>query len=152
MRLLGVVTNLKHRAILMLTYSAGLRLSEVVRLKVEDIDEERHMIHIRGAKGRKDRYTLLSNMALEALHQYWETCHPKIWLFPGPKTIVILPPAPWKRFWRMLVRRQESQNILLSTPCGIVLPLIYLRVAQTYAIFRSCWGIRAQELQKYTLM
>ncbi len=86
MRLLGVVTNLKHRAILMLTYSAGLRVSEVVRLRVEDIDEERHMIHIRGAKGRKGRYTLLSSVALEALHQYWQTCHPKIWLFPGPKT------------------------------------------------------------------
>ncbi|PIU23307.1 MAG: integrase [Chloroflexi bacterium CG08_land_8_20_14_0_20_45_12] len=70
----------------MLTYSAGLRVSEVVRLKVEDIDEERHMIHIRGAKGQKDRYTLLSNVALQALHQYWETCHPKSWLFPGSKT------------------------------------------------------------------
>lgn len=56
-RLLEVVDNPKHRAIMFLTYSAGLRLGEVVRLKVEDIDSDRHLIHIRQSKGRKDRYT-----------------------------------------------------------------------------------------------
>jgi len=54
-RLLSSVNNIKHKAILMLTYSAGLRVGEVVRLKVEDIDAQRKLIHIRGAKGRKDR-------------------------------------------------------------------------------------------------
>jgi integrase/recombinase XerD len=59
--ILSSVDNLKHRTILMLVYSAGLRVGEVVRLKPEDIDSKRMLIHLKGVKGRKDRYTLLSN-------------------------------------------------------------------------------------------
>jgi site-specific recombinase XerD len=50
--------NIKHKAILMLAYSVGLRVSEVVKLRVQDIDTKRNMIHIKGAKGREDRYTV----------------------------------------------------------------------------------------------
>lgn len=85
LRLLEVVENPKHRAIMLLTYSAGLRLGEVVRLRVEDIDSARRLIHIRGAKGRKDRYTILSQVALEALRIYFKRYHPEKWLFPGAK-------------------------------------------------------------------
>ncbi|MEM2900355.1 MAG: site-specific integrase [Thermoplasmata archaeon] len=81
MRLLSVVTNIKHKAILMLTYSAGLRVSEVVKLKPEDIDAERKLIHIRGAKGRKDRYTLLSEIALETIRRYIKEYGESKWLF-----------------------------------------------------------------------
>ncbi|MCG2757458.1 MAG: tyrosine-type recombinase/integrase, partial [Desulfobacteraceae bacterium] len=63
-KILSSVDNIKHRAILMLVYSAGLRVGEVVRLKPEDIDSQRMLIHIKGAKGRKDRYTILSGTAL----------------------------------------------------------------------------------------
>ncbi len=77
------VANLKHRAILMLTYSAGLRVSEVVRLKVENIDTHRGLILVRNAKGRKDRCTLLSNIALAAVRRYLDEYNPKCWLFPG---------------------------------------------------------------------
>ena len=66
-KILFAPSNIKHKAILMLTYSAGLRVGEVVKLKVEDIDRERKLIHIKEAKGRKDRYTLLSDIALETL-------------------------------------------------------------------------------------
>ncbi len=84
-KILNSVDNLKHRAILMLTYSAGLRVGEVVRLKIEDIDGKRMLIHIKGAKGRKDRYTLLSEKALEILRQYWRKYKPEKWLFGGAK-------------------------------------------------------------------
>ncbi len=84
-RIFESVNNIKHKAILMLAYSAGLRVSEVVRLKVQDIDAKRNMIHIKGAKGRKDRYTILSKVALEVLREYWRVYQPKDWLFPGPK-------------------------------------------------------------------
>jgi len=84
-RLLDSVRNRKHRAILMLVYSAGLRESEVVRLKLEDIDVERRLIHIKGSKGRKDRYTLLSSVALEALRDYYRFYRPRKWLFPGKR-------------------------------------------------------------------
>ena len=66
-KILTSIDNLKHKAVLMLVYSAGLRVGEVVRLKTEDIDSNRKLIHIKGAKGRKDRYTLLSEKALEIL-------------------------------------------------------------------------------------
>jgi len=77
--------NIKHKAILMLTYSAGLRVSEVVKLKVEDVDAERKLIHVKGAKGRKDRYTILSDKALKTLNLYLKTYQPKNWLFSGAK-------------------------------------------------------------------
>lgn len=67
----------------MLVYSAGLRVGEVVRLKPEDIDSKRMLIHIKGAKGRKDRYVMLSETALEILREYWRQYKPKTWLFEG---------------------------------------------------------------------
>jgi site-specific recombinase XerD len=82
-RLLSSVANVKHKAILMLAYSAGLRVGEVVRLNIEDIDAQRKLIHVRGAKGRKDRYTILSDVAIETLNLYLRTYQPKKWLFHG---------------------------------------------------------------------
>ena len=84
-KILSSVDNLKHKAILMLVYSAGLRVGEVVKLKPEDIDSKRMLIRIKGAKGRKDRYTLLSEMALEILRKYWRDYKPDKWLFEGAK-------------------------------------------------------------------
>ena len=85
LRLLDAVENPKHRAIMLVTYSGGLRLGEVVRLRVEDIDPDRNLIHIRQGKRRKDRYTMLSQFALEALRTYVRKYKPKLWLFPGAK-------------------------------------------------------------------
>jgi site-specific recombinase XerD len=82
-QILSSMSNIKHRAILMLIYSAGLRVSEVVKLKPEDIDAKRKLIHIKDAKGRKDRYTILSDVALEALREYQEKYKPEKWLFIG---------------------------------------------------------------------
>ncbi|GIO31802.1 hypothetical protein J2TS6_29430 [Paenibacillus albilobatus] len=81
--LLKSVINLKHRAILSLVYSAGLRISEAVHLKVRDLDVERGIIHIRQSKGRKDRYTVLSPTAYKLLEQYIRIEEPETWLFPG---------------------------------------------------------------------
>ncbi|MGB6338299.1 MAG: transposase [Candidatus Aminicenantaceae bacterium] len=81
--LFSVMKNLKHRAILMLIYSSGLRLREASHLKVSDIDSKRMVLRIRQGKGRKDRYTLLSTLALEVLRKYWRHCRPKEWLFEG---------------------------------------------------------------------
>lgn len=84
-KILSSVDNLKHKAILILVYSAGLRVGEVVKLKPEDIDSERKLIHVKGSKGRKDRYTLLSAKALEILRGYWRKYKPEKWLFEGAK-------------------------------------------------------------------
>ena len=83
LRVLGSLENRKHRAILMLIYSAGLRVGEAVRLRLEDIDEGRGMIHLHGAKGRKDRYTLLSDVALAVLREYCRQYAPRDFVFEG---------------------------------------------------------------------
>jgi integrase/recombinase XerD len=83
--LLSVMENLKHRALLTITYSAGLRVSEAAKLKVTDIDSKRMMVRVQQGKGRKDRYSILSQTALELLRQYWRHYRPKDWLFEGQK-------------------------------------------------------------------
>lgn len=82
-RFLGAVRNRKHLAILSVAYSAGLRVSEVVRLRLEDLDRERGLIQVRGGKGRKDRCTLLSSTALALVDAWLEGADPGLWLFPG---------------------------------------------------------------------
>ena len=79
----SVTHNVKHRAILMLIYSSGLRVSEAARLKISDIDSKRMVLRIRQSKGKKDRYTILSTVALEALRKYWLQYRPKEWLLPS---------------------------------------------------------------------
>jgi len=86
-RLLASVGNTKHIAVLMLVYSAGLRVSEVVNLRPDDLDEERGLIRVRGGKGRKDRYTVLSNVAMQAVKAYQSSYPTGPWLFPGAEPI-----------------------------------------------------------------
>lgn len=82
-RIFDGVSNEKHKTLLMLVYSAGLRVGEVVKLRIEDIDNERKMIHIRGGKGKKDRYTILSDVVWNALQTYWRLFQPREWMFEG---------------------------------------------------------------------
>ena len=84
-RVIKLVTNIKHKALIMIIYSAGLRLSEVLNLRITDIDSKRMQVFVRQAKGRKDRYTLLSKKTLSVLRQYIKELHPKKWLFEGAK-------------------------------------------------------------------
>ncbi|WP_020538193.1 tyrosine-type recombinase/integrase [Lewinella cohaerens] len=82
-RLLEAVSNLKHRCILMLIYSGGLRLSELTNLQLKDINYDRRQVFIDSGKGKRDRYTLLSENCLQALQTYLKKYQPKLWLFEG---------------------------------------------------------------------
>jgi integrase/recombinase XerD len=82
--LFGAIKNLKHRAILMTIYSAGLRVSEALHLKLTDIDSQRMMIRVEHGKGNKDRYTLLGKRNLDILREYWKKYRPQDWLFCNP--------------------------------------------------------------------
>ena len=86
-RLLHCIDNLKHRVILKTIYSAGLRVGEAIRLKPEHIesDPSRMVIRVEQGKGRKDRYTVLSEYLLHELRAYWIEYKPTCWLFPGQK-------------------------------------------------------------------
>jgi integrase/recombinase XerD len=83
LRFLAAVPSLKHRTALMTAYAAGLRVSEVVHLKITDIDSSRMLIRIEQGKGGRDRYIMLSPQLLVVLRAYWRETRPVHWLFPG---------------------------------------------------------------------
>jgi site-specific recombinase XerD len=83
MDLIKNIENIKHRTMIMTGYSAGLRVSEIVGLKLKNIDSKRMMIHIQGAKGKKDRMVPLSKILLESLRSYFLLYTPKEYLFEG---------------------------------------------------------------------
>lgn len=84
-QLFGVISNLKHKALLALLYSAGLRIGEALNLTPEAIDSKRMLIRIEHAKGNKDRYSLLSESFLILLRDYYKQYKPKTYLFEGQK-------------------------------------------------------------------
>jgi site-specific recombinase XerD len=77
--------NIKHKAILMTIYSAGLRISESINLKFKDIDSDRMQIRVEQGKGKVDRYSLLSERTLNILREYYKQYRPTVWLFEGVK-------------------------------------------------------------------
>lgn len=85
------IENLKHKAILMIGYGCGLRVSEVVNLEMDCIDRKRMLIHIKNGKGAKDRMVVLSTNVLKTLEQYARQHRPKKYLFNGQKAIRYTP-------------------------------------------------------------
>ena len=83
LKIIDVTLNVKHKTLLALTYSAGLRISEALNMKPADIDSNRMLIHVKNAKGKKDRYTLLSAKVLLLLREYYSIYKPKVYLFEG---------------------------------------------------------------------
>jgi site-specific recombinase XerD len=99
-RLLASTATLRERALLMTTYGGGLRVSEVVRLRVSDIDAERGVIRVEQGKGRKDRYTLLGPRLLAELRHYWQVYRPvQPWLFPQRSKSVPLDPSTAQKLY-----------------------------------------------------
>ncbi len=86
-RLLDAAPSLKYKAALSVAYGAGLRASEVVSLKLADVDSTRMVIRVEQGKGRKDRYAILSDHLLDLLRAYWKASRPKGWLFPGQNPV-----------------------------------------------------------------
>ena len=84
-RLLEAMRCPKHRAVAMVLYSGGLRVGEALRLRLQDIDSERGVIHVRDGKGRKDRLVMLADITLKELREYARVERPHHWLFPGAR-------------------------------------------------------------------
>ena len=103
----------------MLIYSAGLRVSEVVKLKLGDIDTERKLIYIKGGKGRKDRYTILSDTAMDTIGLYMNANNPEKWLFLGKKENTHLTIRCVEKIFEDAVKRagitKEGNHILSSS-------------------------------------
>jgi integrase/recombinase XerD len=114
-RFFAAIANLKHRAILMTAYAAGLRVSEVTRLRVEDIDSQRMVIHVRG-KGQKDRYVMLSPRLLEILRTYWKAVRPRNYLFPGADpNAPITPDSVWQVCGRACHKAGLGKHVTVHT-------------------------------------
>ena len=107
-RLFTVTTNRKHRALLMTTYAAGLRASEVTRLRIKDIDSGRKCIRVDQGKGRKDRYLPLAPHLLVQLREYWRQQRPPQWLFPGSR---IDKPMSRDAAWQIYVKARDKAGI-----------------------------------------
>jgi len=82
-RIIAAPRNIKHRALLGMTYGSGLRVSEAVRVRIADLDRGRMMLRVEQGKGRKDRYTVLSGAALKLLEELWRAQRPADYLFAG---------------------------------------------------------------------
>ncbi|PYR46359.1 MAG: integrase [Acidobacteria bacterium] len=113
-RIFAHAPNLKHRTMLMTTYAAGLRLNEVLHLRVADIDSARMTIRVEQGKGGKDRYTVLSRRLLETLRSYWAIARPLPWLFPLLETGQPLHPTALQRAYQ-----QAKLHAGITKPGGI---------------------------------
>jgi integrase/recombinase XerD len=141
-RIITGTANLKHRCMLMLAYSAGLRVSEITALKISDIDSDRMSIYIRRAKGKKDRVVALSEILLVELRKYFLQYHPKIYLFEGvggEQYAVRSLQQVFKDAKEKAGIRQPGAYIA----CGIVMRRIFLKPGRISGSSRNYWGITA---------
>ena len=113
-RILEAATDLRHKTLLMTTYAAGLRVSELCRLRVKDIDSDRNGIRVEQGKGAKDRYTLLSPHLLKQLRTYWRTYRPEDWMFVHRNGT---DPLPVGTAQKIFYRARDKANI--RKRCGI---------------------------------
>lgn len=129
----------KYRLFFMTIYAAGLRISEASHLKLNDIDSKRRQIRVRQGKGKKDRYTILSEKLLGELRNYWRWQRPLHWLFPSDKT----PDKPIdhstaRRLFTEAKKKPVLKKTSLCTPCVIVLPPICWKPVMIYLPSRNC--------------
>jgi site-specific recombinase XerD len=141
-RLFEAVKNLKHRMVLMSCYSAGLRISEAVHLKANDIDSQRMQIRVEQGKGKKDRYTLLSTTLLEELRRYWKLYHPHEWLFAGRIPGKALTVSGVQRTFVQAKKKLGSPRMYLFIRCATALLLTFWSRAPIYLLSNSCWVIQ----------
>jgi integrase/recombinase XerD len=107
-RLIEAAPGPKYKAMFAAAYGAGLRVSEVVALKVNDIDSPRMLIRVEQGKGRKDRYAMLSPQLLELLRDWYSITRPKVWLFTGPDPML---PLTTRQFTRAVHAAAEVAQI-----------------------------------------
>lgn len=113
-RLIAHAPNPKHHAMLLTTYAAGLRLTEVLHLRVADVDSARMTLRVVQGKGGKDRYTVLAPRLRDALRSYWKATRPAPWLFPSAATGQPMPPTALQRTFHV-----AKQRAGITKPGGI---------------------------------
>ena len=117
LRVLAAIRSVKHKAIIATAYAAGLRISEVCRLRIADIDSQRMRIHVRSGKGKKDRYVMLGDSLLALLRQYYQAVRPQgEYLFPGQKPQRHITPTAVRQVLRKVIRETGlSKKVTMHT-------------------------------------
>lgn len=138
-RFLQAIPGLRNRVALTTAYAAGLRVSEVARLKVTSIDSRRMLIHIENGKGGRDRYAMLSPRLLEVLRAYWKRGRPGLWLFPGrdPGDHVAVPAL--QAACRAARRRARIGKLVTMHTLRHSFATHLLNAASTSASSKFCW-------------
>jgi integrase/recombinase XerD len=134
--ILAACPNARHRTMLTVCYGCGLRLSEVLHLKVSDIDGERKLLRIEQAKGAKDRLVPLSPTLLDDLRAYWRLYRPRDWLFPGPDGAPLSPTSLQKAY------RGAKHAAGVSTAGGVH------GLRHAYATHQLAAGLPVERLQR----
>jgi integrase/recombinase XerD len=155
-RLLTSATNIKHKAVLSLAYATGMRASEVVSLKLTDIDRERMVIRVEQGKGKKDRYVMLSPNLLELLRDWWRAARKKGWMDPGqpwpsPATAgIIRVGANSTASFASQRDAPASPNASAFIRCGTALPRISWSKRPIFASSRCCSDTRNSTRRRST--
>lgn len=139
-KIINLITNLKHRAIISTIYFCGLRISEAVNLKINDIDSSAMTVKILNAKGRNDRIVMLSEKLLSLLREYFKEYKPKVYLFEGQKGEKYSSRSI-QQIFNNAVKKVGGKRKLQYIHCVIVLHLTYLTMEQTFGLFRNCFDI-----------
>lgn len=134
---LDKINNVKHRAILSLAYSVGLRISEVINLKINDIDSKRMIIHIRNAKGGKDRVVPLSQNLLYILRDYYKKYKPKTYLFNGQDSLQYSSTSARKIYKKYIDEKTSFHNIRHSCFTNLLENGTDIRIIQKLAGHKS---------------
>ncbi len=114
-RLLEGARSLRDRALLETGYATGMRVSEVTRLLLTDIDSQRMMVRVEQGKGRKDRYVMLSPSLLETLREYWRASKPRVFLFPGMEGKALCVSAAQKAFDKARLQAGIRKSVSFHT-------------------------------------
>jgi len=110
-RLITAPLNLKHRALLAMTYGSGLRVSEVIRVRIADVDRGRMRLFVGNGKGHKDRYTVLSRLALRHLEELWRAYRPAEFFFTGQDRIRPISDATAQRVYYTALRQSGVRRV-----------------------------------------
>lgn len=149
-RLLDAAPGLKYKVALSVAYGPGLRATEVVSLKISDIDSQRMIFRVEQGEGGKDRNVMLSHYLLDLLRTWWKAARPQGWLFPGRDPAQPTTTRQLSRACHAAAQMAEINKRFPCTPCGTALPPTCSSKRSTCASSRCCSVTPSSTRRRFT--